>query len=178
MRIIAGTKRGKKITQKIDATTRPTTDRVRENVFNVLGNMVDFGGAVVLDLFAGCGSYGLEAHSRGASKVVFNDKDLRAFDIIKKNCKQCGCDGLVLNLDYLAALDKLKTTQFDIIFLDPPYQSDFGEIAIDFIKKHKMLESLGIIVLETEKELAIPFVKMKTYGRARLYFAGQDQPLP
>lgn len=170
MRIIAGAKRGKKLIQKSDEITRPTIDRVRESTFNVLCGFVDMNGAKVLDLFAGCGGYGLEAHSRGAGMVVFNDKDKQAVDIIEKNCKACNCDGAVLNLDYCRALEKMKGQTFDIIFLDPPYQSDFAYTAIKVIAKQKMLSENGIIVFETENEISIPFVKLKKYGRALLYF--------
>lgn len=174
MRIIAGTKRGKKITAKIDSTTRPTTDRVRENMFNVLLNLIDINGAKVLDLFAGCGAYGLESYSRGAKQVIFNDHDLQSCGIIKKNCKECGLDAVVLNLDYVGALERLKTARFDIIFLDPPYQSDFALDALKIISIQRMLSDKGIIVIETEKELQIPNVKFKKYGRALLYFLNQD----
>lgn len=173
MRIIAGAKRGKKLIQKSDEITRPTADRVRESAFNVLCGFIDLNGAKVLDLFAGCGGYGLEAHSRGAGKVVFNDTDKQAVNILGKNCKACGCDGIVLNLDYSQALDKMRGQTFDIIFLDPPYQSDFAYTAIEIIAKQKMLSEKGVIILETENEISIPFVKQKKYGRALLYFLDQ-----
>jgi len=201
MRIIAGTHRGKKLIEKSDATTRPTTDRVRENIFNVLSNLIDLRGAKVLDLFAGCGGLGLECYSRGAAEIVFNDADKSACEIIKKNCKATGLDVIlsgaqraqsknlgsaVHNLDFPLALEKLKSKKFDLIFLDPPYESDFIETALQIIAKQKMLSENGIIVIETDKEMT-PLsgkgwqsqadgvgVKVKTYGRARLYFLNQD----
>ena len=187
MRIIAGSKRGKKLFEKVDQTTRPTTDRVRENVFNVLDNLIDLKGARVLDLFAGCGAYGLESYSRGAASVIFNDADKQAFEVIKKNCKAIGCGGLVLNLDFRHALEKLNGEQFDIIFLDPPYASDFVEHAIDNIAKQNMVSEGGIIVVETDAN-KIPLLekgvtplegggvcdfkvqRVKHYGRAYIYF--------
>jgi len=169
MRIIAGSKRGKKLIEKIDSTTRPTTDRVRENVFNVLSNLIDIRGAKVLDLFAGCGAYGLEAFSRGAAEVTFNDSDPRAVEVIKKNCRSVGCEARILNLDFKEAI---TDEYFDIVFLDPPYNSNFGELALEKI-------NAKIIVFETEKDLQIPYLKKKTYGRARVYFlqknSSQDQ---
>jgi len=177
MRIIAGTKRGKKLAEKVDKTTRPTTDRVRENVFNVLVNMVSLQGAKVLDLFAGSGAYGLEAFSRGAAEVIFNDRGLQAVDVIKKNCRMVGCDAVILNLDFKLALEKLKSKKFDIIFLDPPYESDFIPTALGIIAKQNMLSGDGIIVIESGKELEIPSLKSKTYGRAWLYFVNPNLQL-
>ena len=197
MRIIAGSKRGKKLFEKVDTVTRPTTDRVRENVFNVLAGLVDLRGARVLDLFAGCGSYGLESYSRGAAEIVFCDADKAACEVIKQNCKAIGLvipsptciqgrgisgthkatlcyGGVVLNLDYKLALEKLKSQKFDVIFLDPPYQSDFALQSLKLIQKQNMLSENGIIVIESEQELDLPFVKSKKYGRARVYFLAFD----
>ena len=178
MRIIAGAKRGKKIMPKIDDTTRPTTDRVRENVFNILTNLVDIQGASVLDLFAGCGAYGLEAHSRGARQIVFNDFDAQAVEVIKKNAKACDCNAQVLNLDYTDAIEKLDSQTFDIIFIDPPYNSDFALKAVEYIRQKNLLSVGGVIVVETENDLDIESIREKKYGRARLYFLGQHSQLP
>jgi len=177
MRIIAGHRKGRKLVAKYDDTTRPTTDRVRENVFNTLFSLVEINGAKVLDLFAGCGAYGLECYSRGASEVTFNDADKQAFEITKKNCKSIGCNGEVFNLDFKLALDKLKTQQFDIIFLDPPYESDFAEHAVDIIINQNMLAESGIIVIESEKDLKLEPLKFKIYGRAKLYFVNPNLQL-
>jgi len=199
MRIIAGARRGKKLFQKIDETTRPTTDRVRESVFNVLSNLIDIRGTKVLDLFAGCGAYGLESYSRGAEEIIFNDSDRKACDVIRLNCKSVGCDAVSLrgafaeqsgrsnpypdksvisNLDFRAALENLKNQRFDIIFLDPPYASDFAMQALDVIQKQNMLAENGVIVIETERELPIKFTRVKRYGRALLYFLGHSSQLP
>ena len=84
MRIIAGTHRGKKLVEYFSPTTRPTTDRVKENVFNLLSNYVDFNQVKVLDLFAGTGAYGIECLSRGAKFVHFNDIDSVALNVVKR----------------------------------------------------------------------------------------------
>lgn len=178
MRIIAGSKRGKKLLQQSNPTTRPTTDRVRENVFNVLSNLIEIKDARVLDLFAGSGGYGLECYSRGAKEIVFCDADKQACEIIKKNCKAIGCDALVLNLDFRQALEKLKSKQFDIVFLDPPYESDFALEALGIITEQRMLFEDGIIIIESEKELQIRASRIKTYGRARLYFVALNLQPP
>ena len=157
--------------------TRPTTDRVRENVFNVIASEVKQ--SRVLDLFAGTGAYGLEAHSRGASEVVFNDIDV---EIIKRNCKLVGCNGVVLNLDYKKALEKIKGQQFDLIFLDPPYDSDYISTALDIIRQKNLLSANGTVIIETDKnsppwrggcEADGVVYKVKKYGRAHIYFLSQ-----
>ena len=88
MRIIAGSHRGKKLIEYYSPNTRPTTDRVKENVFNLLSNYLDLNGVRVLDLFAGTGAYGIECLSRGAGYVHFNDYDAKAVAVIKKNLAQ------------------------------------------------------------------------------------------
>jgi len=178
MRIISGSKRGKKLIEKIDETTRPTTDRVRENVFNVLANLVEFNRARVLDLFAGSGGYGLEAYSRGATETVFNDCDTNAIATIKKNCVAVGCKATVLCLDFRQALEQLKSKKFDIIFIDPPYESDYVQTAFEIICQQEMLSHDGIIVIESGNQLTIPSLISKNYGRAWLYFVNPGRQLP
>ena len=159
MRIIAGTHRGKKLVEYYTLTTRPTTDRVKENVFNLLGNYLDLQGARVLDLFAGTGAYGIECLSRGAGFVHFNDFDIAAINVIKKNLGQIWHNYCITQKDYLAAL----SGEYDLIFLDPPYASDYGKRAIDAI-------SHGLIVFETDREFNHPqIIATKHYGRAWIY---------
>lgn len=159
MRIIAGTHRGKKLVEYYGVTTRPTTDRVKENVFNLLSNYLNFNGIRVLDLFAGTGAYGIECLSRGAKFVHFNDCDVAAVNVIKKNLGQIWHNCCVTKKDYLAALGD----QYDLIFLDPPYNSDYGIQAIDAIQH-------GLIVFETDREFNHPqIVDARRYGRARIY---------
>ncbi len=159
MRIIAGTHRGKKLVEYYTPTTRPTTDRVKENVFNLLSNYVDFNGLRVLDLFAGTGAYGVECLSRGAGFVHFNDLDVSAINVIKKNLGQSWHNYCLTQKDYHAVLNG----QFDLIFLDPPYDSDYGEQAINAIKS-------GLIVFETDREFSHPqIVEARHYGRTWIY---------
>lgn len=159
MRIIAGTHRGKKLVEYYTPTTRPTTDRVKENVFNLLSNYLDLRGARVLDLFAGTGAYGIECLSRGAEFVHFNDFDPMALNVVKKNIGQIWHNCRLTQKDYMAVLDG----QYDLIFLDPPYDSDYGARAIDAIKH-------GLIVFETDREFIHPqIIVTKHYGRAWIY---------
>ncbi|MBO5229208.1 MAG: RsmD family RNA methyltransferase [Clostridia bacterium] len=159
MRIIAGSHRGKKLVEYYAPKTRPTTDRVKENVFNLLANYVDFNGLRVLDLFAGTGAYGIECLSRGASFVHFNDTDSMAISVIKKNLGQIWQNYRVTKKDYLNAIGG----DYDVIFLDPPYASDYGEKAIDVIQS-------GLIVFETDHEFEhAQIIDSRRYGRTWIY---------
>lgn len=159
MRIIAGTHRGKKLLEYYVDKTRPTTDRVKENVFNLLSNYININGIRVLDLFAGTGAYGIECLSRGAGYVHFNDHDTMAVNVIKKNLGQIWRNCSVTKKDFLSALDG----NYDLIFLDPPYDSNYGEQAIDAIKN-------GLIVFETDHEFKHEqIIDARRYGRARIY---------
>ena len=177
MRIISGKYRGKKLSEYSNQVTRPTKDRVREGIFNILAHSAGggdkFKDAAVLDLFAGCGAYGLECHSRGAGTIVFNDADLQAAGTVKQNCKAINCNAAILDLDFRDALEKLKTQKFDLVFLDPPYDSNSGETAIEIIKNRKLLAANGVIIFETEKT-GLEFkgfdVRVKSYGRVQIYF--------
>lgn len=161
MRIIAGTHRGKKLVEYFNPQTRPTTDRVKENVFNLLQNHLDLHGVRVLDLFAGTGAYGIECLSRGAGFVHFNDHDAQAVQVIKKNLGHIWQNCQVTQKDYLEVLAR---ADYDLIFLDPPYASDFGEQAIARIKH-------GLIVFETDHEIVDPNIFLaRRYGRVHLYF--------
>ncbi len=159
MRIIAGTHRGKKLVEYYTPNTRPTTDRVKENVFNLLSNYLDFNGINVLDLFAGTGAYGIECLSRGAKFVHFNDIDADALKIIKKNLGDSWQNYRLTQKDFTTILNG----QFDLIFLDPPYSSDYGLRAIEAIKS-------GLIVFETDRELIHPqIIQARQYGRTWIY---------
>lgn len=159
MRIIAGTHRGKKLVEYYTPTTRPTTDRVKENVFNLLSNYLDFRGLRVLDLFAGTGAYGIECLSRGAAFVHFNDKDVAALNVVKKNLGNLWHNCRLTQKDYLAVLNGT----YDLIFLDPPYDSDFGERAVNAIQH-------GLIVFETDREFTHPqIIESRQYGRTHIY---------
>lgn len=159
MRIIAGTHRGKKLVEYYTPTTRPTTDRVKENVFNLLSNYLDFRGLRVLDLFAGTGAYGIECLSRGAGFVHFNDKDVVTLNIVKKNIGNIWHNCRLTQKDYSTVLNET----YDLIFLDPPYDSDYGERAINKIQH-------GLIVFETDHEFSHPqIVESRQYGRAHIY---------
>ncbi len=152
MRVISGTARGKKLVSQEGLETRPTLDRVKEAVFNIL--QFNLKEAVVLDLFSGSGALAIEALSRGANSAVLCDSSSKAINIIDKNLEgtRLKSKAKVLNNDYVEALKILKNEykKFDLIFLDPPYKSDYIIKAIDNILKYDLLKDDGIIIAETD----------------------------
>ena len=153
MRIIAGKYKGKVLKEFVLTSTRPTADMVREALFDKIGfSTTD---CVFLDLFAGTGAVGIEAFSRGAKECYFVDKNLEAIKIIKNNLSLVDAkNGFVFNNNYKSTLKNFErdNIKFDIIFLDPPYATDFAEDAIVYIKTHKLLAKNGLIVWEHDVE--------------------------
>lgn len=151
MRIISGKHRGAKLFAPADNRVRPTSDRVKESVFNILCGRVALDSANVLDLFAGSGALGLETYSRGAAKVVFVDNDKDSVALLKRNIAKLGmpevCREIIFS-GYDVALERLSGRRFDVIFIDPPYASDYASHALSIIGKKDMLADGGIIVAE------------------------------
>lgn len=150
MRIVAGRYRGRKLTPPSDDSVRPTTDRIKETVFNIL--QWDVEGARVLDLFAGSGALGIECLSRGAAEVVFADKSPASVALIRQNLK--GIDGnySVLTADFMGVL-RSGEDKFDLIFIDPPYKSGLGELAVDAAFDLGRVAEGGTVVYEHSSEL-------------------------
>lgn len=148
MRIIAGTHRSRKLVTLEGMATRPMTDRMKESIFNTIGPFFD--GGIVLDLFGGSGALTLEAISRGASEAYITDNSIDAIKVITENVKSLKEDNKVhiMKLDYVQALNKLKTIQFDLIFLDPPYRMNIANEIVDFILEHQMIKPDGIIICQ------------------------------
>ena len=167
MRIIAGTHRGRRIAAPKGRDTRPTSDRVRENAFNLIGPVDD---ANVLDLFAGSGALGLEALSRGAARATFVEHDRDACRVIGENLDKLGLQATVLPMDAVRAVEQERTT-YDLVLSDPPYDYDETRLA-----KHlaKLLTADGLLVWESssrEPPPEIPGLEVRTsrrYGSARL----------
>lgn len=168
MRIIAGKHRGLVLYTFDSDNIRPTADRVREGIFNKLQFVIS--GAKVLDLFGGTGAISLEFLSRGANKVVTVDNNKNSINLITKNFLKAKEEVNLITDEYYNALSRLKNEKFDIIFIDPPYATDFGEKAIEIITKLNMLEEDGIIVYEhlVDKTFKIPedfdIIDQKKYG--------------
>ncbi|MCY7304196.1 MAG: 16S rRNA (guanine(966)-N(2))-methyltransferase RsmD [Thermoleophilia bacterium] len=170
MRIIAGDRRGSKITGPKGDTTRPTSDRVREAAYNLIGP-VD--GAAVLDLFAGSGAMGLEALSRGARRSVFVESDRAACRVIHDNLEKLRFTGaLVLQKDVFQALQEERGRTYDLVLVDPPYGSwpDLEPRLAEALPG--MLAPDGLLVVETssrvEPELPLELVTSRRYGSARI----------
>jgi len=153
LRVISGKARGKRLEALEGKDTRPTLDRIKESLFNII--QFDIENAVVLDLFAGSGSLGIECLSRGAKEVVFCDNSGLAIDIINTNIRNTKfeAESIVIKNDYTNALKKAanQNKKFDIIFLDPPYESDFATKALELIVELELLNENGIIIIETNE---------------------------
>ncbi len=181
MRVISGKARGTKLSSIESLSTRPTLDRVKESLFNIIQNNLK--GAVVLDLFAGSGQLGIEALSRGADKAYLCDINRDAVKMIKQNLEKTKLKdkAVVINEDYKKALRILNTNEkFDIIFIDPPYKEDIAvDSIIDIIHESRLKEN-GIMIIETdeiERDLReinkienIKIIDQRKYGRASLIF--------
>ena len=149
MRIIAGKNKGKKLNSFELSSTRPTSDKIREALFDKLGTKVE--NCDFLDLFAGTGAVGIEAISRGAKSVFFVDENKMAIGIVKKNLNLISVtdQNVYLSNFEKALLNFKKNGQtFDVIFVDPPYASNFAEQAIEKIREMKLLNLNGILVWE------------------------------
>ncbi len=174
MRVISGKARGKKLLCQEGQNVRPTLDRVKESIFNMIA--FDLPGACVLDLFSGSGALGIEALSRGAESCFFIDKSKQAIAITKENLYATHLDlfSTVINcdsIDFLCETDK----KFDIILIDPPYESSLYEAALTKIKENKLLKHNGFLVIEYDAEITPAFdicgfniIKEKKYGRVKI----------
>ena len=177
MRVIGGKYRSRVLSEFAGENVRPTSDRAREALFNILSLKIY--GARVLDLFAGSGALGIESLSRGAREAFFNDFSKDSIAIVKKNLTALkiavnGEEAKVMQSDYLACLEMARG-QFDLIFIDPPYRFDYGEKALKKIAQKGLLSENGIAVYERD----IPFdgeieglekYDERKYGKAYLTF--------
>ena len=186
MRVITGSARGRRLKELEGMETRPTTDRVKEGLFNVL--QFDIEGRKVLDLFAGTGQLGIECLSRGAASAVFVDRRPDAAALTRENLKLCDLTdrSRVVAGDSMEFL-KAAREKYDLIFLDPPYASDLLKKAMETIPAIDIVTENGIIVCENGSTTGWPEVeppyrlqKEYRYGKVRtaLYrrLAGPPQP--
>ncbi|KAJ51522.1 16S rRNA (guanine(966)-N(2))-methyltransferase RsmD [Clostridium tetanomorphum] len=179
MRIIAGLAKGRKILSPEGMGTRPTLDRVKENIFNIIQHNVY--GTKALDLFAGTGSLGLEAVSRGAKECYLIDKGDQTFKYLQENVKnlnfedKCKC----LNVDSYGALKYFVKNQisFDLIFIDPPYAKNMIPPAMEIIDQNNILDKDGLIVtkIDSSEELyngtdRIVMINHRKYGNTTVCF--------
>ena len=179
MRIFSGTARGTKLFTLTGDNTRPTLDRVKESIFNIIQSQIPE--ATVLDLFAGSGAIGLEMLSRGAKKAILCDKSKEAIGIIKKNIQKTHMEEKVelYNIDFKECIEKVSKEKFDIIYIDPPYETNFIEKSLEKIIEKNIIQENGIIILETDDEkrikkeiekINVAIIDERKYGRANIIF--------
>lgn len=178
VRVISGSARGLKLNTPGDDRVRPTTDRVKESMFNIVQDWVY--DSQVLDLFAGSGALGIEALSRGASQAVFCDNSLDSIKIIKSNIEKARVvdRSQIVSGDFKRCLRDMeaKNQSFDMIFVDPPYYKGLFEEVLDTIRACKILKKDGIVIVEHDAKRPIGRVeglevyKEKKYGITMLTF--------
>lgn len=161
MRVIAGEFKSRQLKSVDSKLTRPTTDKNKENLFNMIGPYFD--GGICLDLFGGSGGLGIEAISRGMSELHAVDKQYKAFAVIRENFKLLKIDdrAFVYKMDYQKALDKFNEEglKFDLVLLDPPYGLKINQGILDYLAHHEMLNDGCILVVEDLKEEALQISK-------------------
>lgn len=176
MRIITGKRKGLKLSSLPGLETRPTESRIKESIFNILGDVSD---STVLDLFSGSGSIGLEFLSRGSKEVYLVDNNKNATKIIKKNVEKMNLPGAyIISSSYLEALQNIKNEKviFDYIYIDPPYDNvSIYENVLEFISKHGIF-SESLLIVEANKSHKINslvlfnIVDQRQYRDTNIYF--------
>ena len=171
MRVITGTARGRRLGELTGKDTRPTTDRVKEGIFSSIQFEIE--GRRVLDLFGGTGQMGIEALSRGAAHCTFVDLRKEAVGIIRENLKLTGLEGqaTVVQGDALAFLTRCRE-KYDVIFLDPPYETELLETAIAHIARHDLLNVHGMMIAEHPADKVLPALSAP-YRMGRTYRYGK-----
>ena len=177
MRVITGSARGRKLIEPKSMDIRPTLDSVKESIFNIL--QFDIEGRRVLDLFAGTGQLGIEALSRGARSATFVDESNEALTIVRANLEKCNLKGEVARENALAFLQHCG--KYDVIILDPPYESKLMDAVLSKIIQFDILSDSGIIICETSIETTIaplnaPYFigRVYKYGKVKLTVCGKS----
>jgi len=186
LRVITGIAKGKRLKAPPGMTTRPITDMIKEALFNVISYGVEE--SMFLDLFAGSGSIGIEALSRGAEKVIFIDRDARAVRVIRENLENCGFERdkfEVYRSDVFKSVDILekRKQKFDLIYIDPPFINEdiFGRILYR-IDKADIIDSRGKVILRTRRNKQLPEdlkhllqYRSNNYGESTLHYYMRDK---
>jgi 16S rRNA (guanine(966)-N(2))-methyltransferase RsmD len=158
MRIISGTSKGRRLAAPKGHSLRPTSDRVKESIFNILGKEVE--GKAVLDLFSGTGNLGIEALSRGAKKTFFVEKAREALRMIQRNLLQCGFSDLaeVIPKDVNRAIGILEASgeSFDLILMDPPYEKGWIQRTLVKLNNHNIYHEGSVLVIEHGRREPLP----------------------
>jgi 16S rRNA (guanine(966)-N(2))-methyltransferase RsmD len=158
MRIISGTSKGRRLSALKSYALRPTSDRVKESIFNILGEEVE--GKKVLDLFAGTGALGMEALSRGARKAFFVEKGRQAIRLIRRNLTQLGMEGRseIVPKDVNRAIGILRERResMDLILMDPPYEKGLIQKTLSKLTSYKIYHEDSILVIEHDRRELLP----------------------
>ena len=177
MRVITGSARGRKLIEPKSMDIRPTLDSVKESIFNIL--QFDIEGRRILDLFAGTGQLGIEALSRGAKSATFVDENNEALSIVRTNLEKCSLRGEVVRENAVTFLEHCG--KFDVIILDPPYESKLMDAVLRKIIQFDILSDGGIIICETSIEtdvapLSAPYFigRIYKYGKVKLTVCGKS----
>lgn len=177
MRVIAGKLKGSKIESPGSDYIRPTADKVKEAIFSIIQTEVP--GSVFLDLFGGSGGIGIEAASRGAKSVTFVDSSRESYNLIRSNAERLKIDAEIIYKDSIAAIKMFgaDSRKFDIIYIDPPYNSALDKQAVEAIAKFDILSENGTVIVEhkAKKDLQISkdsyiIRNTKKYGTVYLTF--------
>ena len=180
MRIISGKARGTKLYTLEGETTRPTLDRVKESLFNIIQEKIV--GSSFLDVFSGSGAIGLEAASRGAKEVILCEKDKNAIMVIKKNIEKTHLEVTLYETSYEKMLKKLNE-KLDIIYIDPPYKTNLVYETVNNLINLNLLNSDSLIIVETDEEkrveqalrnLNVNIIDKRKYGRVYLIFLNKS----
>ncbi len=180
MRIISGKARGTKLYTLEGEITRPTLDRVKESLFNIIQEKILE--SSFLDVFSGSGAIGLEAASRGAKKVFLCEKDKNAIEVIKKNIEKTHLEVTLYETSYEKMLENLDE-KLDIIYIDPPYKTNLVYEAVNKLINLNLLKSDSLIIVETDEEerveqalknLNVKIIDKRKYGRVHLIFLNKS----
>lgn len=182
MQVGAGSLKGRKLKSLKGKKVRPTTQKVRDAIFNTLGNLVE--DTYFLDLFAGTGAVGIEALSRGAKKVFFVESDHQALKVLKANLSELGLEekGVIISRFLPKALEDL-TSQFNLVFMDPPYRDEKSIICVlESLLRRGLLFSDSLVIVETTKNNSLPqkigpllLLKEKIYGDTMIVYYKNDK---
>ena len=180
MRVISGTSRGRQLATIKGDKTRPTPDRVKEALFNILqSHCGGFSGLRVLDLFAGSGALAIEALSRGAASACLVDQSPAAIQKIRENLSRCRLTehAIVINKGAFQSLREMQIESYDLVFIDPPYGKNLAERAINDICRYRLLSRQAILCAETgfneelpERINTLRIFDQRRYGSVKLHF--------
>ncbi len=163
MRVISGTSKGRKLSTPKRSSLRPTSDRVKESLFDILGTKVE--AKIVLDLFAGTGNLGIEALSRAAKKAVFVEKNREAVRLVEKNLSLCKMQDrsevLLKGADDAISSLKRRRESFDLIFMDPPYEKGLVERTLNQLAQARIFHEDSLLVVEHHHREPLPHLSVQ-----------------